>query len=127
MNIPSLSYPRHLQSVDDVLCSKHFRVDNAVDAHLLEESLVYFLSIFRVVDLSHSLIRAKGMRHCACRQVCRLVCSDSNKQVSLARVSVTQSPWTGAFRLQCKQVIITVKLFQRVSILIKDGDVVIVA
>ena len=56
MDIPPLPHPRQFQTADDVLSSEHFRIDERVDAQVLEERLIGLRQIFVVVDACHGLL-----------------------------------------------------------------------
>lgn len=63
VHIPALSDPRHLQSVDDIFGSQHLRIDDAVDAHLLEKLHVDGFCVFGIVYLGHRFACSQGVCH----------------------------------------------------------------
>ena len=81
IHIPTLAHPRHLQSLDDILRSKHLRVYDAVNAHCPKHFLVLFLGILVFLNLCHSMLHTKTLGHGAGTHIHFLVVGDGNEQV----------------------------------------------
>ena len=56
MNIPSLANPRHLQSADDVVGSKHLRINDAAQAKTFVEINILVEDVFLVLHLGNGLL-----------------------------------------------------------------------
>ena len=127
MDIPSLPHPRHFQTVDDVAGSQHLGIDDAADAHFVEEFLVLRIHILRTVDLGNGLLRTQRLRQSTCRHIIALIGRDGDEEVSILHPCLFQTTDAGGRGVHGEQIIINGQLAQFLLVLIHEHYLLLVA
>ena len=111
VHVPALAHPAHLQSVDNIGSGQHFRIDNGVDAQLVECLHERVGSIFVVVYLGHSFLCSERFSQGAAHDVFALIGCDGDKEVGIFGTSLFECLQAGARCLHHHQVEVGAELF----------------
>ena len=127
VHIPALTDPRHAQSVDDVTCREHLRIDELVNAQLLVELLNVGLHILAVVDLCHRLAGVKGMGENTAVDILVVVGCHGDKQVRVTGIGLFECLYARWRAVEGQQVIVAAYTGQSVLVVIDHGDLFLIA
>ena len=127
MNIPTLSYPRHLQSTDDVSGCKYLGIYQLINAQPLEKLLLVLGGKLGIADLGHGLACSQRMCYDTGVDVQALRWRDRDKEVGSRDPGIRQGVDARRRGLHCHEVKIRANLRQPFTIIIYDGNIIVVA
>ena len=104
VHIPTLANPTHFQTVIDIYCSQHLRIDELADAQILEEFLCLWLHVFRIVNTGYRTLCTQVLGKDASCDIGTLYGGDSNEKICTVGSCITQNLQTGRLSYHREQV-----------------------
>ena len=126
VHLPILAHPRTLQSVNDLLRSQFFGINQRVNTHSVEHCNILLACILAIIHTGNSLPCTQSMSQHTARNIARLVRGYCNKQIRMGNTGLLLCSNACWRHTHCKQVIVTVgQRLHLLRILVHQNNIMI--